>query len=89
MKATVSALLLLGMLALLNPGVAYTQTASYAVTMDKAINGGIRLDPSLPADGKYPAGTVVTVTAASNAGYAWIRSIMRRKADGASCITNR
>ncbi len=45
------------------------QTASYPVIVDKAVNGTVKLDPPLPADGKYPAGTVVTVTATPAAGY--------------------
>jgi acetyl esterase len=69
MKAMVSAISLLGMMVLLNPGVGCSQTASYAVTVDKALHGGIQLDPGLPANGKYPAGAVVTVTAVSNAGF--------------------
>jgi acetyl esterase/lipase len=37
--------------------------------VDKPENGTIKLDPALPADGKYPAGTVVTVTAKPDEGY--------------------
>lgn len=42
---------------------------SFNVTVDKAVNGTFQLDPALPADGKYPAGTVVTVTAVPDAGF--------------------
>ncbi len=45
------------------------QTASYPVIVDKAVNGTVKLAPPLPADGKYPAGTVVSVTATPDAGY--------------------
>lgn len=52
------------------PGISYAQTSTFSVTVDKGINGTVQLDPALPADGKFPAGTVVTVTAVSNSGYA-------------------
>jgi acetyl esterase len=42
---------------------------SYNTIADKPVNGSVTLDPALPADGKYPAGTVVTVTAKPDAGY--------------------
>jgi acetyl esterase len=50
-------------------GIVRAQTAAYTVTVDKPVNGTVTLDPPLPADGKYPAGTVVTVTAVPAAGY--------------------
>lgn len=46
------------------------QAASYTVTLDKALNGTISVNPPLPADGKLAAGSVVTVTATPDAGYA-------------------
>jgi acetyl esterase len=42
---------------------------SFTVTVDKPVNGTFRPDPALPADGKYAAGTVVTVTAVPDAGF--------------------
>jgi acetyl esterase/lipase len=42
---------------------------SYNTIIDKAVNGSFTLDPVLPPDGKYPAGTVVTVTTKPAAGY--------------------
>ncbi len=42
---------------------------SFNVIADKPVNGTFKLDPPLPADGKYPAGTIVTVTARPDAGY--------------------
>ena len=42
---------------------------SINTVFDKPVNGTIKLDPALPADGKYPAGTVVTVTAKPDEGY--------------------
>jgi acetyl esterase/lipase len=51
----------------------FIQSVSYgqlfSVTVDKAVNGTFRMDPALPAEGKYPAGTVVTVTAIPDAGF--------------------
>jgi acetyl esterase len=42
---------------------------SFAVTLDPAVHGKYKIKPSLPADGRFPAGTVVTVTAQPDAGY--------------------
>jgi acetyl esterase len=42
---------------------------SFTVTLDPVLNGTITLNPALPADGKYPAGTLVTITAKPSAGY--------------------
>lgn len=42
---------------------------SITTVVDKPVNGTITLDPALPADGKYPSGTIVTVTAKADAGY--------------------
>lgn len=47
-----------------------TQAAeSFAVILDQALHGKYQISPSLPADGKLPAGTVVTVTSQPAAGY--------------------
>jgi hypothetical protein len=46
------------------------QNASFAVTVIPPVHGKVQLTPSLPADGKYPAGTVVTLTATPDSGYA-------------------
>ncbi|MDT7838583.1 alpha/beta hydrolase [Aquabacterium sp. OR-4] len=43
---------------------------SFAVTLDPAQNGRYTVDPAVPANGRLPAGTVLTVTAQPNAGYA-------------------
>jgi acetyl esterase len=51
-------------------GILHAQTTAFAVVLDQATNGAVTLDPELPANGKYAAGTVVTVTARPNAGYA-------------------
>jgi acetyl esterase len=44
---------------------------SFAVTLDPALHGKYQIQPSVPADGKLPAGTVVTVTTQPDAGYAF------------------
>ena len=44
-------------------------TATFAVVIDAPVHGTIALQPALPADGRYPAGTVVTVTTQPEAGF--------------------
>src|SRR6188768_1062005 len=44
--------------------------SSFTVTLVPPAHGKVALTPPLPADGKYPAGTVVTLTATPDAGYA-------------------
>ena len=46
------------------------QGGSFAVTLVPPVHGKVQLTPSLPADGKYPAGTVVTMTTTPDPGYA-------------------
>src|SRR5262249_4792962 len=46
------------------------QTNSFTVAVDKPVNGRLELSPALPSDGKYPAGTVVTVMTTPDPGYA-------------------
>jgi acetyl esterase/lipase len=41
----------------------------FKVVLDEPLKGSFTVDPSLPADGKYAAGTVVTVTAKPEPGY--------------------
>jgi len=43
--------------------------AAFAVVLDPAAHGRFSVDPALPPDGRYPAGTVVTVTTQPDAGY--------------------
>jgi acetyl esterase len=70
MKEKISEMLVLGFAVILaGAGMLHAQTNSFAVVLDKATNGTVHLDPALPADGKYAAGTVVTVTAVPDAGY--------------------
>ena len=42
----------------------------FTVKLDPIVNGSIELDPSLPPDGKYASGTVVTVRAKPQDGFA-------------------
>jgi acetyl esterase len=37
--------------------------------LDKPLHGSVKVDPLLPSDGKYPQGTIVTITATPDAGY--------------------
>jgi acetyl esterase len=52
--------------------ISVTMSTAQSITtiVDKPVNGTISLNPALPADGKYQAGTVVTVTAKPAEGYA-------------------
>ena len=61
-----SVILIFVLLTSIRPDI-YSQ--SFNVAVDKAVNGTFRLDPALPPDGKYPAGTMVTVTAVPDAGF--------------------
>ena len=61
------ALILVYFASLACAGTLIAQTINTII--DKPVNGTIKLDPALPADGKYPAGTVVTVTAKPDEGY--------------------
>lgn len=45
------------------------QTESFEVILDEPVHGSVVLDPVLPAEGRYPAGTVVTVTATPDSGF--------------------
>jgi len=51
-------------------GSLQAQSSSFTVTLVPPVHGKVQLTPSLPADGKYPAGTVVTVTTTPDPGYA-------------------
>jgi acetyl esterase len=42
---------------------------TFTVKLDPPVNGKFQVSPALPADGKYPAGTVVTVTTTPDAGF--------------------
>jgi len=64
-SATLAAVLLLA-----SPALGHAQPPSYAVTLVPPDHGSVQLMPPLPADGKYPAGSVVKVTATPEKGYA-------------------
>ena len=63
---TLLALPALGMMLAAAPALA---ADTFKVTLDAPVNGKFQLSPALPADGKYPAGTVVTVTTQPDAGF--------------------
>ncbi|MEO8070563.1 MAG: alpha/beta hydrolase fold domain-containing protein, partial [Acidobacteriota bacterium] len=69
MKTLTAALVITG-LSLAVVGSLRAQGASFAVTVVPPVHGKVQLAPALPADGKYAPGTVVTVTATPDAGYA-------------------
>jgi acetyl esterase/lipase len=50
-------------------GGSMAQSNSFLVTLDKPVNGSFELNPPLPANGRYPAGAVVTVTTKADAGF--------------------
>ena len=62
--------ILAAVLLLVCPGLVRAQATSFTVTLVPPEHGKVQLKPALPADGKYPAGTVVTVTTTPDAGYA-------------------
>jgi acetyl esterase/lipase len=46
------------------------QASTFTVTLDAPVHGKVTVTPALPADGKVAAGTVLTITATPDAGYA-------------------
>jgi acetyl esterase/lipase len=69
MNSVANALLVAG-LSLAVAGSLHAQDKSFTVTLVPPVHGKVQLTPPLPPDGKYPAGTVVTVAATPDAGYA-------------------
>ncbi len=61
-------LMMLVLSVVLGSGNLYAQDA-FSVVLDPPVHGTFELDPPLPDDGMYPAGTVVTVTATPEDGY--------------------
>lgn len=57
-------------LSLVIGGSVRAQGTSYTVTVVPPVHGTLQLTPALPADGKYAAGTVITVTTTPESGYA-------------------
>jgi acetyl esterase len=68
--ASVTRTLVLVALALAPAAPLSAQTGPFAVTVVPPVHGKLQVSPALPADGKYPAGTVVTVTTTPDPGYA-------------------
>ena len=56
-------------LSLAAAGSLRAQDKSFTVTLVPPVHGKVQLTPPLPADGKYTAGTVVTVTTTPDSGY--------------------
>jgi acetyl esterase len=50
-------------------GSVYADHQTFSVIVDNSANGTVRIDPPLPADGKYAEGAVITVTAIPDDGY--------------------
>lgn len=70
MKSAANALFVAGLsLALAGP-VQAQDKSSFTVTLVPPVHGKVQLTPPLPSDGKYPAGTVVTVAATPDSGFA-------------------
>ncbi len=53
----------------LAPHVGRAQSQSFTVVLDEPVHGRFTVDPALPADGRYPAGTKLTVTTVADPGY--------------------
>jgi hypothetical protein len=70
MNSTTKTIFIAGLLVLACCGSLQAQANSFTVTLEPPAHGKVQLDPPLPADGKYAAGTVVTVTTTPDAGYA-------------------
>jgi acetyl esterase/lipase len=62
-------LLIVGVVWLPGVGSLPGQTNSFTVTIDPPLHGKLQLSPPLPDDGKYAAGTIVTLTTTPDPGY--------------------
>jgi acetyl esterase len=69
MQPMILVLLIAGAFAFEGAGGFEAQTNSFEVTIDPPVHGSLQVDPPLPEDGKYPAGTVATVRTIPDAGY--------------------
>lgn len=70
MNLTIKSVFVAGFVLFACAGRLQAQTNSFSVTLDPPAHGSVQLNPPLPADGKYAAGTIVTVTTRPDAGYA-------------------
>lgn len=64
-----AAVLVVASVSLLAAATLLAQAQSFSVTVVAPEHGRLQLSPPLPPDGKYPAGSVVTLTATPDAGY--------------------
>lgn len=71
MKTIASALIFCALSNAMLFGQASPTQAVFTVTLDPVQNGSIKIQPPLPADGKVAQGTILKVTAAPAAGYAF------------------
>lgn len=62
-------MILVALMLMLPYQFAAAQEQAFSVIVDQAINGTLRIDPPPNADGKCPAGTVLTLTATPDPGY--------------------
>jgi acetyl esterase/lipase len=69
MNASANALIVASLSLTLAGPLRAQDKSSFTVTLVPPAHGKVQLTPPLPADGKYPAGTVVTVATTPDAGY--------------------
>jgi acetyl esterase/lipase len=69
MNAYAKALIVAGLSLAASGSVHAQDKSSFTVTLVPPAHGKVQLTPPLPSDGKYPAGTVVTVATTPDAGY--------------------
>lgn len=60
---------LVAMVVMVFPEFATGENLSFSVIVDKSVNGTLDIDPAPAADGTYPAGSVLTLTATPAPGY--------------------
>jgi acetyl esterase/lipase len=69
MLSSVPKALVVATIAVTPVAAAQGQAGSFTVTVVPPVHGTLRLDPPLPPDGRYPAGTVVTLRPTPERGY--------------------
>src|SRR5215218_2912237 len=70
MNTVTRALVIAGLTAACVSPIRAQDKPSFTVTLVPPVHGKVQLTPALPPDGKYPAGTVVTVSTSPDSGYA-------------------
>ena len=65
-----SLLKLVALSSVIATGMLSARAESFSVVIDEPVHGTLSLNPPLPADGKYPAGTVVKVSMTPDSGFA-------------------